>query len=1187
MARFLLAALLFCLAAAASGQEAPAAATGQAERDRDFITAFLEDNLSGAGRQVRIDGFAGALSSRATFAKMTIADADGVWITLTDGAIGWNRAALLAGRVEVSELSAASIDLVRLPAGEGAKAEAKGFALPDLPVSVEIGRIGTERLSIGADVFGIPAVVRLDGRLTLAGGAGTAKLDVERIDGRTGTIALDAAYANESAVLSLDLLFREGPGGIAAQLIGLPGAPATELALHGQGRLDDLRLDLALSTDGAPRFAGEVRIGPDAGTAAEPGDIPFAADLSGDLSPLFAPEYRRFFGDRMVVQAVGLRRAAGGFALSRLALDTAALDVTGRLAVGADGMPEAAALTVLIRQPDGTETLLPLAGEKTWFGAADLRLRYDRSRGDGWSLEGELSGLRRAGLRIAALTAKGSGRIASALVGGAPEARFGGTVRFAAMGIAAEDPALARALGEAISGRAVFHWRAGEKLRLPVLEIDGARYHAKAGLSVSLDDSGPVVAGRVAARLAALADFAPLAGRPLAGAAELTAEGEAGLLSGIFDITATVAASGLQTGIAELDGLLAGRSDLQIDAARDTGGIALRRLDLAAGGLSATLSGRIASAATDLAGETALSDLSALGPRYRGAASARFTLTADARTRRVTLAARGRDLGIGQAEADRLLAGETVVELAAEETGGRIWVESLNLDNPQLRLAARASEGAAAPRLDVTARLADVALIVPEFPGPLELSGTLARGESGFDADLAAQGPGGMAFTVAGRIDDALADLDLAIRGSALAALANPFIAPRNVSGLVAFDLRLAGRPAPDALSGRVTLNNGRAVAPTFGINLEDLSATLDLADARASLNASARVARGGALRLSGPISLAAPFVADLSLTLDRARLQQSALYETVLSGEIGVSGPLRGGGLISGAITLETTEISIQAPSLGPVAAIDGLTHLDEPAAVHRTRVYAGLARDEAESAGTGSVFDLDLRISAPRRLFVRGRGLDAELAGALRVSGTTQQVIPEGRFELVRGRLDILGKRFTLDEGQVQLRGALIPYIRFAASAESEGITATVSIEGDADAPEVSFRSVPELPEEEVIAQLLFGRSLTRLSPFQAAQLASAVATLTGRGGEGLVSRIRGSLGLDDLDLTSDEQGTTAVRAGKYLSERLYSDVTVGSDGKSRINLNFDVNRSLTLRGSVDSEGSTGVGVFWERDY
>ncbi|MFO8125312.1 translocation/assembly module TamB domain-containing protein, partial [Yoonia sp.] len=192
-----------------------------------------------------------------------------------------------------------------------------------------------------------------------------------------------------------------------------------------------------------------------------------------------------------------------------------------------------------------------------------------------------------------------------------------------------------------------------------------------------------------------------------------------------------------------------------------------------------------------------------------------------------------------------------------------------------------------------------------------------------------------------------------------------------------------------------------------------------------------------------------------------------------------------------------------------------------------------------------------------------------------------------PVGRFELVRGRIDILQQRFELDEGTATLQGDFEPLIRLVATTETDnGTVISIVVEGPAGEPEVSFNSVPELPQDEVLSQLIFGRDLQSISPLQAVQLASAVSTLAGRGG-GALDRLRANIGLDDFDVTTDEQGNAAVRAGAYLSENVYTDVTVTSVGETEINLNLDITREITAKGSVDQDGETSVGVFFERDY
>jgi len=160
-------------------------------------------------------------------------------------------------------------------------------------------------------------------------------------------------------------------------------------------------------------------------------------------------------------------------------------------------------------------------------------------------------------------------------------------------------------------------------------------------------------------------------------------------------------------------------------------------------------------------------------------------------------------------------------------------------------------------------------------------------------------------------------------------------------------------------------------------------------------------------------------------------------------------------------------------------------------------------------------------------------------------------------------------------------------VPYIRFVSSTTSTVGEVRVVIDGPADAPEVSFESTPERPQDEVLSQLLFGRDISQLSAFQALQLANAVATLAGRGGSGIIANVRQGFGLDDLDLTTTDDGATAIRAGKYLSENVYTDVTAASDGTGEVSLNIDITPNLTGKATLGSDGESSLGLFFEKDY
>jgi translocation and assembly module TamB len=193
---------------------------------------------------------------------------------------------------------------------------------------------------------------------------------------------------------------------------------------------------------------------------------------------------------------------------------------------------------------------------------------------------------------------------------------------------------------------------------------------------------------------------------------------------------------------------------------------------------------------------------------------------------------------------------------------------------------------------------------------------------------------------------------------------------------------------------------------------------------------------------------------------------------------------------------------------------------------------------------------------------------------------------VIPEGQFDLIRGRMDLLGNRLNLTEGLIQLQGAFDPFLRFVAETTTDAVTAEITIEGPASAPVLRFTSTPDLPEDEVLSLLLFGRDLSTISPLQAVRLAAAIATLSGNGGN-LTGGLRQGLALDDLDVTTDEDGATQARIGKYISDNIYTEITADTDGNNRIDLNLQLSPSVTARGRLNSDGETGLGLFIERDY
>ena len=1113
-----------------------------AQDDGTFLERLIQDSLSGAGREVRVTGFAGALSSTARLQSLTIADDDGIWLRLENAQLVWTRTALLRGRLEVETLAAERVEILRppVPTETGLPpAETTEFALPDLPVTVNIGTVRIDRLSLAEPVLGQTATLAVDGAARLEGGGGALRFDMRRLDGDGGNLAIDLAYDPATRGVDLNVLVDEPANGIAANLMGLPGRPALTLSATGSGPVDDLTTRLALATDGVQRLGGTVTL-----TGAEDGGTSFAADLGGDITALFQPAYRPFFGPDVHLSAEGLRGADGSLTLDLLQLDAAKLRLEGQVALNAEGWPLALDIDAVVGDPRGGPVLLPLTGAETRIDSATLTLEFDAASGDRLTGDIGFSDLERDGLRIADMAVDLDGTIALPTDG---PARLDTLITAVASGIATGTPGLDTALGDETRLNAQLAYTEGDRLTLSDLVLSGPDYGLTGSAVFSGLEDALDIAFDLSVRAEDMARFAGLAGRDLAGRVEGTARGRMSPIEGSFDIAATGTTQDLRLGVEAADAVLAGQTRLTLDATRGADGITLRRLSAVSDQAEATAQGRLAAQGSALTYGLRLSDVALVAPQFTGAS-----------------AARGR----------------------IDQTEGGHWRTDSRIDGPYrltLDLSGQFTGPGAALRL--TADLPDASPLVPDLRGPLSLRATARPDGADWLIDATAQGAGGLEARTAGRIATD-GTVDLTIRGAAPLSLSEPFLRPSSLAGTARYDLALRGQPGLPALSGRITTQGARFVAPAAGIALSDINARIDLQGARANLDVTAAKSTGGQVQVSGTLGLDQGLPANLRIALRGFTLVDPRLFRIVANADMTVTGPVSGGALIAGDVTLGESTVLVEPSALALSGEVPPITHVNEPAAVYQTRLRAGLA-GQTEDAGTAPVYGLDVGISVPGRFFVRGRGLDAEVAGAMRVSGTTVDVRSEGAFRLVRGRVAVLGKRFDLTEGEVTMGGRLDPFLRFVATSTTRNGTASIVIDGPASAPDVRFVASPERPEDEVLALLFFGRNLRDLSTFQTLQLASAVATLAGRGGADLVGRLRGGLNLDDFDVVTDETGSAAVRAGKYISDNIYTDVVVGGAGTGEVSLNIDLTPSLTVRGSVGANDESSIGIFFERDY
>lgn len=681
------------------------------------------------------------------------------------------------------------------------------------------------------------------------------------------------------------------------------------------------------------------------------------------------------------------------------------------------------------------------------------------------------------------------------------------------------------------------------------VDLVGSSYSARVDGTAQQQGDRFNLSGAADAAVQDLSQFSELAGRPLAGAVSFHLEGTGAPLAQLFDIRLEARARDLGLGIGKLDPLIAGQTLVSVDATRDRTGLVIRKFELNGKELSASASGQMLGESGSLTLAARLAELNLVVPQLNGP----LTLTADL------------------------------------TQDNKLWGGKAELKGPQasraLLVGSMTPDGTA--RVDFDAALTRLERLIPSLPGTATAKGNAERSPSGaWQISAAAQGPGGITGDVSGGFNEASGQADLRAAGQLNLNLANLFIAPNSVDGLAKLDLTLKGTPSVQALAGTITTTGASFAIPAAAQTVNNIAATVTIADgqARVLVDGGLRGAKGS-FRVSGPVALIAPFDSRIAIDISGIGLTDRVIFSTTLDGQLLLAGPLLRNPSLSGQILFGETDINLNAAtSASGAPPIPPIVHVSEPAPVHATRARAGLT----EEAGAGAKTDigLDLRLIARNRVYVHGFGLQAEMAGDIAIRGSTARVAPAGQIEMIRGTLDILGRKLKLTRGIITMQGDLQPYVEFQSTTSTSDGQATIEISGPVNAPEVKVFADPDRPAEEALAMLLFGNRFTELSPFVIAQMAASLARMGGAGGNGSKS-LRDMTGLDSVGVEADSNGRAQARAGAYLSDNIYTEFTVNADGETEVNLNLDLTESLSVRGTVDNTGATGLGVYFGRDY
>ncbi|MES1981677.1 MAG: translocation/assembly module TamB domain-containing protein [Pseudomonadota bacterium] len=410
------------------------------------------------------------------------------------------------------------------------------------------------------------------------------------------------------------------------------------------------------------------------------------------------------------------------------------------------------------------------------------------------------------------------------------------------------------------------------------------------------------------------------------------------------------------------------------------------------------------------------------------------------------------------------------------------------------------------------------------------------------------------------------------VRGSVRASMPTmagiaPFLPPALlVSGSLQMQLEMNGVAAQPELSGSFDSGKLDIELPGQGIFLRDGQLHGKFRDDRLVILPSAFASGSGRITVSGDIQLneISP-AATLTVVAQQAEVLARPNRHVVISGEA--------------SITTQGKQIQVTSK-----ARIDS-------ALIQLARKDMPTLGDDVVLVGPDKVVhpkvkpllpELDLDLDLGNEFFLKGRGLDARLTGALHVhSDKGGALTANGTIEAASGIYDAYGQHLEIDRGILAFTGPFDnPRLNVLAMRKNQPVEAGVSITGTALAPQVRVVSVPSVSEAETLSWLVLGHGLEGSSNTELGLVQTAAAALMATG-QSITGKpgIAQSAGLDELGLKGNGNlEKTVVSLGKRLSSRTYVSYEQGMSGASSL---VKINYTLSKNWSVRTQGGQNSGI------
>ena len=291
-----------------------------------FVERLVSNLVSSGGQKVDVFELSIGLTGNVRAGRATVSDVDGAWLEITDFNLDWSPFSLLRRTVQINSLDVGTIDLKRWPG----RPPTQSTSEPVAPRPVNIDRFRISEITLSASVAAEAARLSADGTISITTDPVRIAVDtrIDRIDAVPGLFEARVGYQPETRQLDMDIRGVDGPSGLIANLLNIPGRPRLDLALSGEGSLDDWNGDLSLKAGTDQAVTGDFRL-----VSVETGRR-LGVALEGSVAPFLPSGFRPAVEGRSVLAgSVVFPAASGPMVLEMAVLETAAvkIDMSGTI----------------------------------------------------------------------------------------------------------------------------------------------------------------------------------------------------------------------------------------------------------------------------------------------------------------------------------------------------------------------------------------------------------------------------------------------------------------------------------------------------------------------------------------------------------------------------------------------------------------------------------------------------------------------------------------------------------------------------------------------------------------------------------------------------------------------------------------------------------------------------------------